>query len=49
MMVPGNIFTIEPIMLIKKVEDYKMWNDNFTVISNDNPSGNKIYFNIYLA
>ncbi|CAD8142872.1 unnamed protein product [Paramecium pentaurelia] len=37
-MVPGNVFTIEPILLMKDEQDYKIWNDNFTVISTDNPS-----------
>lgn len=36
-MEPGNVFTIEPIFLMKHGE-YLMWNDNFTVVSPDNPS-----------
>jgi methionyl aminopeptidase len=36
-MEPGNVFTIEPIFLMKHGE-YYMWSDNFTVVSPDNPS-----------
>jgi len=36
-MKPGNVFTIEPIFLMRHGE-YKMWKDNWTVLSPNNPS-----------
>lgn len=42
-MVPGNVFTIEPILLMRHGQ-YQMWKDNFTVVSPDNPSG-ILFFN----
>ena len=36
-MEPGNVFTIEPILLMHHGQ-YVMLDDNFTVISPDNPS-----------
>lgn len=36
-MEPGNVFTIEPIFLMQHGQ-YVMWDDNFTVVSPDNPS-----------
>ncbi|CAD8155048.1 unnamed protein product [Paramecium octaurelia] len=36
-MVPGNVFTIEPVLLMRH-DQYSMWKDNFTVVSPDNPS-----------
>jgi methionine aminopeptidase len=36
-MEPGNVFTIEPIILMRHGE-YIMWKDKFTVVSPDNPS-----------
>lgn len=34
----GNLFTIEPILMVKP-SSYVMWNDKFTVVSQNNPSG----------
>jgi methionyl aminopeptidase len=36
-MEPGNMFTIEPIILMNRGQ-YFMWKDNFTTLSPDNPS-----------
>lgn len=38
-MEPGNTFTIEPIILMHKSDEFYCWRDDFTVISPNNPSG----------
>lgn len=39
-MEPGNVFTIEPIFMIRNIaDDYKIWSDKFTIIAPNNPSG----------
>ena len=45
-MVPGNVFTIEPILKMFPGK-YFMWRDNFTVLSPNNPSGNLYIIKIY--
>lgn len=37
-MQPGNVFTIEPIITLFPITDIISWQDNFTVISPNNPS-----------
>jgi methionyl aminopeptidase len=36
-MSPGNVFTIEPILMMHK-KSYYMWDDGLTVVSPGNPS-----------
>ena len=46
-MKPGNVFTIEPIFLMKNIlDDYKIWNDRFTIVSPNNPSGMHMFLKI---
>ena len=42
-MMPGNVFTIEPIFMMFPGK-YFMWKDNFTVLSPNNPSGNNFVY-----
>lgn len=38
-MVPGNVFTIEPVMSINQSNtDLQMWSDGMTMISDNNPN-----------
>jgi len=34
----GNIFTIEPIIMMKNTNNIKMWNDGWTVVAPGIPS-----------
>ncbi len=37
-MVPGMAFTIEPIIMMYPYDELYMWEDNWTVIAENNPS-----------
>jgi methionyl aminopeptidase len=37
-MVPGMSFTIEPIIMMYPYEELYLWEDNWTVIAENNPS-----------
>ncbi len=37
-MKPGMAFTIEPIIMMYRYRQLYMWQDNWTVVSKDNPS-----------
>ena len=37
-MVPGMAFTIEPIIMMYPYDELYMWKDNWTIISENNPS-----------
>ena len=39
-MSPGNVFTIEPIFMMKDVKTAGVWEDDFTLIAPGIPSGN---------
>ena len=38
-MEPGHTFTIEPIVMLHHSEQFYQWNDDFTVVSPNNPNG----------
>ena len=38
-MTPGNVFTIEPIFMMKDIRAPAVWDDDFTMIAPNIPSG----------
>jgi methionine aminopeptidase len=48
-MQPGNVFTIEPIFMMRQSKEPHVWRDEMTLVSPNNPSGKLAWLNDFLA